>query len=347
MHRAPPHRTRLIDIAQRVGCSHAAVSCVLTGAGEGRIRVGRQKALLIRQVAKELNFHPNHAARQLKGKRSMVLGILSRNWETSFHLRTFYWLQQVSASRGYQILAAQCKSAAEVAATAEEFLSRGIDGALCFGQDTDAPDGESCEALARFPRLVSLFGRIAVPGSAFVGVCEATGIRQAVEHLHDRGRKKIAVLLTRDGREMQQRRKGFLAAHRGLGRSVGSEQIQCGTSEWTWHQPDVHQRVDAWIERVVITAGVDAIIAQDDFRAAFLIQGLVRRGLRVPEDVAIVGFENDLISHHLTPPLTTVHVPVREVAEAAVAMLVEAAEDPAVELKSKTLKPRLMVRGST
>lgn len=123
MHRQrPAHRTRLVDIGQRAGCSHAAVSCVLTGSGEGKIRVGQQKAELIHQLATEMSFRPNYAARQLKGKRSMVLGLVSRNWETSFHLRTFYWLQQACAARGYHILAAQCKSAPEMVPAA-------IDGA--------------------------------------------------------------------------------------------------------------------------------------------------------------------------------------------------------------------------
>lgn len=342
------HRARLVDVAQRAGCSSAAVSCVLTGAGAGRIRVGQKKAELIRRAAADLNFRPNHAARQLKGKQSMVLGILSRNWETSFQLRTFYWLQQAAAAQGYHILTAQCQSAAEVAAAADEFLARGIDGAMCFGQDADAPDAESCLALARFPRLVSLFGRVDVPGSVCLRVCEASGISQAVEHLHQQGKRRVALILMPGGPGMEQRRKGFSAAHRRLGLTVLPEQIQpVGVYDWIWQQSDIAERVDAWIGRVVVDFGADAVIAQDDFRAAFLIQGLARRGLRVPQDVAVIGYENDLISHHLTPPLSTVHIPVREVAAAAVTMLVTAAATPsAAALKSRTFKPRLRVRGS-
>jgi DNA-binding LacI/PurR family transcriptional regulator len=344
----PPHRARLVDVAQRAGCSSAAVSCVLTGSGAGQIRVGPQKAELIRRAAADLNFRPNHAAQQLKGKQSLVLGILSRNWETTFQLRTFYWLQQAAAAQGYHILAAQCRSAAEVAATADEFLARGIDGAMCFGHDTDAPDAECCAALARFPHLVSLFGRVDVSGSVCLRVCEASGIAQAVEHLHQSGRRRMTLIVLPEGPGMEQRRKGFLAAHRRLGLKVRAEQIQTVEMfDWIWQQADLAERVDAWIERVVLGGGADAVIAQDDFRAAFLIQGLARRGLRVPQDVAVIGYENDLISHHLTPPLSTVHIPVREVAVAAVQMLVAAAASPsAAALKSKTFKPRLMVRGS-
>jgi DNA-binding LacI/PurR family transcriptional regulator len=348
MDRAGSQPVRMIDIARQAGCTRAVVSHVLSGTGEGQIRVGPQKAELIRQIAAQLEFHPNHAAQQLKGKRSKTLGVVSKAWNRSFHLRVFYWIQQAAAERGYQVLTAQAASIKELRGAIRQFLSRGLDGAMCFAQGSEAlgPLGEPI--VARLPRLVSLYGRTAVPGAVFVDVDEADGIRQALEHLHQRGRTRIALLLAEECEGSQQRREGFLEASRRLGLSAAAEQVYAGTSDWDWERPGVHDVIDAWIEQVVVGAGADAVIAHDDFGAAFLIQGLARRGLRVPRDVAVVGYENDLISHHLAPPLSTVHMPVREVAEAAVAMLVQAAEEPGSRpLVSRTFKPRLMVRGSS
>ncbi|MGO9114628.1 MAG: LacI family DNA-binding transcriptional regulator [Thermoguttaceae bacterium] len=343
--------TRMVDVAKAAGCSRAAVTHVLTGAGQGQIRVSDEKARFIRKVARQLNFHPNHAAQLLKGKQSMTLGLISANWREPLHLRAFYWLQILSAARGYHLLTAQCLTTEETQRTVQQFRSRGIDGAMVFadGREFDVSVVRKC--LAELPLLVSLFGRSCVPGATSLEIDEADGVRQAVEHLLAQGRRKIALLLEEKSRSATRRRNGFIRAHEHLGKAIRPEQIFIGTKTWLWSQPDLHELVDVQIERLVFGQRIDALIASNDYVAAFLIQGLTRRGLCVPRDVAVVGFENDLVTHHTNPPLTTIHFPVHEVAEAVVNMLAEAAAnggDPKRRiLQSKTFQPRLMIRGTS
>jgi len=344
----PVSNVRMVDVAKAAGCSRAAVTHVLTGAGEGQIRVSDEKARLIRKVAKQLNFHPNHAAQQLMGKQSMALGLISTNWREPLHLRAFYWLQVLAAARGYQLLTAQCATLEETQRTVRQFRSRGIDGAMAFaeGREFHAPAVREC--LGQLPLLVSLFGRSCVPGATSLEVDEADGIRQAVEHLHAQGRRKIVLLLEEKSLSSTRRHNGFTRAHRDLGLKVRPEQIFIGTKTWLWSLPDLYEQVDAQIERLVIQHHVDAVIASNDYVAAFILQGLARRGLSVPRDVAVVGCENDLVSHHTNPALTTIHFPVHEVAEAAVGMLAAAAERGNLELlQSRAFKPTLLTRGTT
>ena len=343
----------MVDVAKAAGCSRAAVTHVLTGAGAGQIRVSDEKARLIRKVAKELNYHPNHAAQLLKGKPCMTLGLISANWRDPLHLRAFYWLQILAAARGYQLLTAQCLNLEETQRTVRQYRSRGIDGAMFFaeGREFHAPTIREC--LAPLPLLLSLFGRSGLPEAISLEVDEGDGVRQAVEHLHAAtpqrpGRRKIALLLEEKSLSSTKRRTGFLQAHRRLGIEIAPEQIFVGTKTWLWSLPDLREQVDAQIERLVFGHGVDALIASNDHVAAFLAQGLTRRGLHTPRDVSLVGCENDILSHHTDPPLTTIHFPVHELAEAAVTMLAEAAErsDPGL-LQSQVFLPKLLVRGTS
>jgi DNA-binding LacI/PurR family transcriptional regulator len=97
----------------------------------------------------------------------------------------------------------------------------------------------------------------------------------------------------------------------------------------------------------MLAKGVDAIIANDDPLAALLIQRLVSRNLKVPDDLAVVGFENDIIAPHTTPALTTIQIPVRKVVVHAVEMIVKSVEQPDCKaMQSRVFQPQLMVRKS-
>ena len=189
-----------------------------------------------------------------------------------------------------------------------------------------------------------------IPGRKCIDVDEADGIRQAVEHLVARGRKKIALLLAAEStpRHRSQRKRGFHKALDALEIAFRPERVVSEISGWGWDLPGTDQKVDKLVDRLVVRDGADAIIAYDDFCAAFLLQSFSRYGLQVPRDVALVGFENDMISHHLTPPLTTINIPVSDVAEAAIALLIGATQrSNRKRLSSQTFKPKLLARGTS
>ena len=150
----------MIDIAQQAGISCSAVSHVLLGTGNGQIRVSEAKAAQIRQVAKQLNFKPNYAARQLKGKHSSAIGMLSSYWRDSLQLRVFSWVLQACSARGYQVLAAQGGTPDSLDRSIQEFNARGVQGVLCFAYGSDVEDPESLAVLAKMPYVVSLLGQV-------------------------------------------------------------------------------------------------------------------------------------------------------------------------------------------
>lgn len=347
---APPEKkvVRMIDVANHAGCSQPAVSHVLTGSGGGKIRVSKQTADKIRQAAKELEFQPNYAARALRGKHTRTLGMISSNWRDHAQLRVFCWVQQITAAIGYQVLTAQGGTSEELQATVREFQSRGVTDVLCFAGRGSPTDPLAYEELARFRSIVSLFGSMPIEHSAHVDVDWAEGSRLTVRHLHASGRRRIGLILEHlDSPISRARIEGFMDAHRTLGFELVEAAILGEAENLLWDTPDQEQRLNEILDRLCGACHIDAIIGNDDPLAALLMQRLSARGVQVPGDVAVLGFENDLLAPHLTPALTTVNIPVFEVIEYAVNMLVARIEQPEEEaMPSKVFQPWLMVRES-
>ena len=171
---------------------------------------------------------------------------------------------------------------------------------------------------------------------------------ECVRHLVQTGRQRIA-LLVHDGASPIEKRRlaGFRQAHQELGLCVDDRQLFEGGKDWGYDVPGHQERVEADVDDMLSNIQPDAIIAADDYGAAQLIRALAKRKIRVPDDIAIVGHGNDLLSHYLNPPLTTIDLPVREVVEKAVAMLANLSGESAADVESVTLKPKLLIREST
>jgi len=338
------------DVAKRAGCSRGAVSHVLMGTGKGAISVGKQTAARIRRAAEELGYYPNLAARQLAGGRSSLFGVIAGDWGWATGVRIFAWIENWATQRGYQVLIAQTANDRQRLERAiVDCLGRGVEGVMYVGYRDEAQWDQVGPLLARIPRVVSVLARPDVPGGGFVDVDVAEGTRRSVAHLYERGRRRIGLLLEDlEHTTNRQRREAFLAAHREFHLPVDESRIYVGTRDWFYDSPELERKIDGALRRLIDDRQADAILADDDYGAALLLRSLARRGLRVPEDVAIVGYGNQLVSHFLYPELTTVDIRVREMIQTAVAMLTDAIEDPkTAKMQSVTLQPQLLVRRST
>ena len=229
---------RMSDIARKAGVSHSAVSLVLSGDEEKVKRVGPKKAEKIRRIARKLNFHPNHAARQLTGKRSGVVGAFG-NWYDQTDLRVLSWLNELGGAGGLKILSGQSHAHYfdGVPGRFRQFVgdhrAHGLDGLIFVARVNEATWPEAAEVLAEVPRVISLLGNPQIPGASCVCCDAAKGVQIAVEHLHRQGRRKIVQILEDDRGQMnQQRQAAFFAAHQVLERPCGPDQISLATRDW-------------------------------------------------------------------------------------------------------------------
>jgi DNA-binding LacI/PurR family transcriptional regulator len=345
----PPQRVRMIDIAHRAGVSRAAVSHVLNGSPNSTIAVSEKTAERIRRVAEEAKYYPNNAALQLAGKRSGLLAALASSWLTfPVRPRIQSYLSHGADLRGFKILTWQSHfEVARVAQTLPEVLSRKVDALIYVAFENDVEWPGVAPLLSQFPFVVSLLGDPRVAGGSVVLSEPAEGVRQAVRYLHGAGRRKIIQVVGAEfvNSELNRgRKRGLLDAHREVGLPIDPERAWV-VAHGLWQDSTSPGPIAACDE--VISQGADAVLADDDFFAALLIRALGERGLRVPQDVAVVGWGNETVSRYVVPSLTTVDYRLPEIVEAGLETITAAQDqDGKFQPRSIVIPPKLIVRES-
>ncbi len=293
-------KVRLADIATEAGVSRAVVGKVLLGSG-ANIRVSPEKSKLILDIAKRLNYRPNQIARQLGGKSSQLIGVLTGASVSQGRLKTLLAVEAEARRRGYRILIGQISdTVVDVSRYLDEFESYNVDGVLYLDTREDIS-----ERLTHFPRAVSSL-HLKGQDICYVELDRAQGSKLAVDHLLSRGRKKIGMVTgaksTNVIRVEGEKERGFFQA-------LASHGIKCG-EEMIYRLPtDSPKSAEAVLPAVDYLVGkmkCDAIIAVRDMLAVYIRKGLRRRDLRVPEDVALIGFDNLDLSIATDPELTAV-----------------------------------------
>lgn len=339
---------RQIDIARRLGISQAAVSMVLSG--KPCDRVGRELRGRIEQAAREMGYLPNLAARQLKGVRSGLLGVLIGIDAPPVLFDRVTALESAALARGYRVLVGQIgHDPMQVEAYVNDFLARGLDGVVCMSHEDPRHPAGVPEMLLRIRNVVYL-RRPAVEHGSYVHIDAAECIHQAVDHLRTRGRRRIGLItLNEYDQANTHRRFGYIEAMRRHGWELDRRLIWVGDESLLPRPHEVaNAKADEVVEELVGQARADAIIAINDDWAAQLIKAVKRRGLRVPEDVAVVGQGNFKIASFFDPEITTLDPRNEAFANAAIDLLVQMIDaDGPTAPKPVTIKPRLIVRQST
>jgi len=331
------HAPSMRDVARRAGVSHQTVSRVINDSPN--IRAGTRERVL--QAIDDLGYRPNGLARALAHGRSRRIGLLM---ESSSHYGPMNML------RGVELAARRAGYAATTfSVTSPDEFDQGID--FLRDQRVDAlavitPRQESLESLSRvhLPRATVLVGSLQPdadqpePGDLpRVGVDQALGARLAVEHLIALGHRTIAHLAgPADWFDAQVRREQWRATLEASGLEAPP------VVEGDWRPQSGY---DATAEILAIP-GVTAVFAANDQMALGLIHGLSDRGLSIPRDLSVVGFDDIPESAHFRPPLTTVHQDFQAVGEAAVAVLLAGLGED-VPPPDARIVPDLVVRGST
>lgn len=336
-------RVRLEDIAKEIGVSRAVVGRVLLGSGDN-IRVSRQKARLIRQVAKRMRYRPNQIARQLGGKSSQLLGVLMGAAHGQSRHHRLVAVEAEARRRGYRIIigliADDCTN---VDSYVDTFDSYNVEAMLYLDTRFDVS-----QRLLQFGPVVS---SVRLPGHdiCYVEMDRAEAGRLGTEHMLARGRKRVALVVEPDPwpltRVDTEKRRGFLEALAAHGLDYGLQTIYRPSHGILWTMEETLEAVDHLVGKL----GCDAIICVRDILAVHLLKALRRRGLRVPEDVALMGFDNLDLSTAVDPELTSIDHRHEQCAKVMLDLVVRMKEDPdfAGEQAGIEIPPLLVVRQST
>lgn len=327
-------RPSMADVAGRAGVSYQTVSRVLN---EPQIVRPDTRERVLEAIA-ELGYTRNRAARALKTTRSSLIGVLNDGSPLFGPTETTTAIEAAARRAGYSMLLTtvvpERDDGHEVGA---ELLSTGVDGILVVA----AHEGmlPAVTALSRSTPVVAVTALPpSSPGIQAVGVDQQLGAHQVIEHLARTGARSVVhVAGPQHWFDARARREGFehsLARHALDGAVVGP-------GDWT-------PRSGYELTCDLVRSGLpEAIFAANDMMAIGVLHALHEHRLRIPEDVAVVGFDNTLGAEFQVPSLTTVAQPFAELGRLALERLLCRLEDREPPAAPSTLPPRLVVRRST
>lgn len=334
---------KLSDIAARAKVSRTTISRVLFGTGGENVRVSESTRERILQIASKLDYRPNVAARMLTGKGSGIIGVLIDSHAPAIYFDCLRHLEHSAFTLGYRIMIAQQHENIDSLFTqALDFRSYGVEGIINFAHNYPQHEREIHEFMRIIPRVVYI-RRPALADATAVQVDLETGVMHLVEHLLSRGRQHLGIFLADlEHATLQQRYAGYQKGLANAGLKLNKDYILFD-HDFIFPTAENAKKI---FQELYLDRGVDAIICQNDLFAAFVIKEALQHSCRIPEDLAITGFDDLDFAAAFTPGITTIRQPTRRMAEEAVRLLHEMIQG---ESKAQVinLQPELIIRSST
>jgi DNA-binding LacI/PurR family transcriptional regulator len=320
------------DVAARAGVSRALVSIVFRGV-PGASDATRERVMA---AARELDYRPDTRASRLGRSRTRTLGVIFSVGH-AFHGDLIESLYVEAESAGYELVLSGVTRERTEEHAVETLLAERCEGLLLIG--STLPAGRLSTLAERVP-VVSVLRPVKAPGVDVVRTDDADGMRQVVEHLVGLGHERIALLDGGRAAGAAQRRAGFRTAARRL--ALGSEKwlIAGGLTE-----EDGAGAAYAYLE--LGDSRPTAVAAFNDRCALGFIDVVRQAGLRVPEDVSVVGFDDTRQAAYAHVGLTTVRQDARQLGARALERLSTHLDAGETDTREVVVAPALVVRNST
>ena len=337
---SPPPRVTIDDVAREAGVSRATASRVVNDSH----RVSPRARADVADAVKRLGYVPNRAARSLMTRRSGSIGVVimeptARLFGDPFFGLLLLGISDGLAERDIQLVLLIAPASREEARVERYIVSAHVDGAILVGPHGDDP---MPARLARSGVPVVLSGRPGVSGTvSFVDSDNRAGARAAVDHLLRSGRRRIATVHgTLDLSSAQDRLDGYRDAIRAAGLKPEPDLEVAGD-----YSQDV---ATAATRRLLETRpDIDALFAASDSMAAAAVRVLQDAGRRIPEDVAVIGFDDTPIARTTRPTLSTVRQPIEAMGREMARLLLQRIDDPSEAPSRVVFSTELVLREST
>ena len=329
---AAAQKPTIRKVAELAGVSHQTVSRVLNG--HPNIRPATRARVLA--VIGEVGYRPNSAARALATRRSDRIGVLVDSSSEYGPNSTLRAIESAAREAGYSVTSVTVADDRELAPNVaiEHLLAQGID-ALCV----IAPRASSLDVLRDATLAIPTLVVTAAADDHFLtaSVDQQLGATLAVRHLVELGHRRIGHV---SGPLDWLDARGRYKAWRRELRAAGLDEPAVAVGDWSADFAyELARRSDA-------LAGCTAVFAANDQMALGLIHGFTERGVGVPDDLSVVGFDDLPEAKHFLPPLTTVRQDFGELGQRSVRALLAALAGEDFDRRA-VIAPRLIVRAST
>lgn len=329
-------RATLTDIARETGFSVNTVSRALNGKPD----VHHETREIILRMATKLNYHPDRLARGLRKQSTRVIGVVVSDVANPFFSSLMKSISKSARARDYRVLLQDSDESPRGEREAiEVLLSERIDGILICPVQTET---SAIEMLAGSQLPVVLIGRrFTGLDMDYVMPDDLQGGRLAAQHLIDCGHERIGLInAPHQISSARERYEGFVRAHEAAGIPVDRSVVRSGVM----NHIDGQREAKALLKKTPV---VTAIAAYSDFVAFGIARAVWEAGLRIPEDISLIGFDDTPLATCLPVPLSTVRVPIEKLGARGVEILCDKIEGTLDHPVHEQLPTELVVRQST
>lgn len=325
------------DIAKKLNISSSTVSRALSDHPD----INKETKLKVKQLAEELNYIPNPIARSLKKNRTSVIGVIVPEIKHDFFSSAISGIEEVAYQSGYTIIVSQSNESYErEIINAGAMINQRVAG-LIVSISQNTTDGHHFQKYIDRKIPLVFFDRVCNEiNTCKVIVDDEKSAFDAVQFLIGKGYKKIAHFAGPAALTICKKRlNGYKEALLQNGINISEDFIRSGGL----HESDGYNSMNYLLEKNLIP---DAIFAVNDPVAIGAYQRIKEAGLKIPDNIAIVGFSNNKITSLVDPPLTTIEQPSFEMGETSAKMLIKMIESDELNTDTIILDTKLIVRKS-
>ena len=291
------HRTSLKDLAAELGVSIATVSRALRSSPE----IGKEMQQRVKDLAKKLNYRPNPFAQSLRKEAPKIIGVVVPNLVTHYYAAVLDGIEEEAHRAGYSVISANSHEDFEDEKQAVgNFIGLHVEGIIaCLAQTTT--DYSHFEEISEMGIPLVFFGRTCLTDRFSCVTANGDEAAQlATQHLIDTGSRRIAFIGGPNHLDMVRRRKhGYLEALRENHIEIDREMVICGKIDYQF----ALQAVEQLLKR---EHRPDAILAFNDIITFAAFTAIKNCGLRIPDDVALIGFTDDVHAAYVTPRMSAI-----------------------------------------
>lgn len=324
------------DVALKAGVSTATVSRVISG----REKVSQTLIEQVNEAIEELQYRPSRVARNLRVRKANTVGLLVSDIQNPFFTSIMRGIQDTLLAKGYVLLAANSdEDEDQERIHIETLLAEEVAGIILAPASTSAriyadliEQGVGLVIIDRIP------DRLKVDS---VLVDNTAGARSAVEHLISLGHRRIGIIAGREHVSTATlRQEGYRFALQDAGLPYDPELVSTGD----FRQEGGYQAMNALLN---LAEPPTAVFSSNNVMTLGALQAIHEKCLKIPEEIALVSFDDMPWAASLQPPLSAVAQPTYEIGTTAARLLLERVNDPERSTRRVILESELIVRGST
>ena len=294
--------------------SIATVSRALLNSPE----IGAEMQEKVKALAKKLNYRPNPFAQSLRKEAPRVIGVVVPNLVTHYYAAVLDGIEDEARKEGYSVISANTHEDSEKEVHAiDNFINLHVEGIIaCLAQNTT--DYKHFEEISQMGIPLVFFGRTCLPDKfSSVMANGDVAAQEATQHLIDTGSKRIAFIGGPNHLDMVRRRKhGYLEALRENRIPIDRDLVVCEKIDYNW----AYEATKRVLEQ---ENPADAILAFNDIITFAAFSAIKDKGLRIPEDVALIGFTDDVHAQYVTPRMSAIEDQSHEMGSEACRLLLK------------------------